>query len=155
MSIASLPILGAKRYGWDTALIQAGLRARTMSFNAITLQHAQGLLGLQDRSVSTALDGLLADLMNVTKPLLAGGALTTITLSVLNYAAETLNKLLFEGRDAFDIPDLYDWIQTMGTLASIVWCGESYACQLKTACGIEIMNIVVKLPKIRVVCHHY
>ncbi|KAF7125612.1 hypothetical protein CNMCM5793_001851 [Aspergillus hiratsukae] len=119
MSIATLPILGAKMYViWDTALIQAGLRARTMSFDAIMLQHAQGLLGLQDRSVGIARDGLLADLMNVTKPLLAGGALTKINLSVLNHAAETLNKILSEGGDAFDITDLYDWIQTLGTLAT-------------------------------------
>ncbi|KAJ5842180.1 hypothetical protein N7534_012010 [Penicillium rubens] len=118
MPIASLPILGGKIYViWDTALVQAGLRARTMSFDAIMLQHAQGLLGLRDESVMIARDGLLTDLMNVTKPLLLGSGLATINMSVLNHAAETLNEIL-AADDTLEIPDLYHWIQTMGTLAT-------------------------------------
>jgi hypothetical protein len=119
MAIASLPIFGRKIYViWDTALIQAGLRSRTMSFDAIMLQHAQGLLGLHDQSVRIARNGMLTDLMNVTKPLLAGVELTKINLSVLNHAAATLNDILLEGENEYEIPDLYSWVQTTGTLAT-------------------------------------
>ena len=117
MAIATLPMLGGKMYAvWDTALIQSGLRARTMSFDAIMCQHAQGLLGLQDRSVDLARDGMLADLMHVTKPILAGEALARINVTVLNHAAIVLDKI--RGETAYEVPDLYDWVLTTATLAT-------------------------------------
>ncbi|KAL4768993.1 hypothetical protein BDW60DRAFT_210401 [Aspergillus nidulans var. acristatus] len=92
-----------------------------MSFDAVMLQHAQGLLGLQDESVKIAGDGLLADLMSTTKPLLAGSALTDVNLSVLSHAAKTVSEILSSDniRDGFAIPDLYSWMQTVGTVATI------------------------------------
>lgn len=117
MAIATLPMLGGKMYAvWDTALIQSGLRAKTMSFDAIMCQHAQGLLGLQDSSVNLARDGMLADLMHVTKPILAGEALARINVTVLNHAAIVLNRIR-EGK-SYDVPDFYDWVQTTATLAT-------------------------------------
>jgi hypothetical protein len=97
-----------------------GLRARTMSFDAVILQHAQGLLGLQDESVKIARDGLLADLMSTTTPLLAGSALTDVNLSVLSHAAKTVSEILSSDNigDGFAIPDLYSWMQTVGTVAT-------------------------------------
>ena len=50
MGIATLPILGGKMYAvWDTALIQSGMRSKTMSFDAIMVKNAPGLLGLYDK----------------------------------------------------------------------------------------------------------
>ncbi|KAL4745369.1 cytochrome P450 [Aspergillus terricola var. indicus] len=91
-----------------------------MSFDAIMLQHAQGLLGLRDESVAIARDGLLADLMNVTKPLLAGSALVEVNLLVLNHAAEIVSNILCseEIKGGRAIPDLYSWVQTVGTEAT-------------------------------------
>ena len=87
-----------------------------MSFDAIMCQHAQGLLGLQDRSVDLARNGMLADLMHVTKPILAGEALARINVTVLNHAAIVLNAIRKE--KAYDVPDFYDWVQTTATLAT-------------------------------------
>ena len=117
MAIATLPMLGGKMYAvWDTTLIQSGLRAKTMSFDTIMCQHAQGLLGLQDRSVDLARDGMLADLMHVTKPILAGEPLVRINITVLNHAAIILNRIRKER--AYDIPDFYDWVKITATLAT-------------------------------------
>ena len=117
MAIATLPMLGGKMYAvWDTALIQSGLRAKTMSFDAIMCQHAQGLLGLQDRSVDLARDGMLTELMHVTKPILAGEPLARINVTVLNHAAVVLNK--FRKGKTYEVPDLYDWVQITATLAT-------------------------------------
>lgn len=117
MAIATLPILGGKMYAvWDTALIQSGLRAKTMSFDAIMIQHAQGLLGLSDQSLGLARDGMLADLMHVTKPILAGEPLARINVTVLNHAAIVLNEI--RTGEAYEVPDLYDWVQTTATLAT-------------------------------------
>ena len=116
MAIATLPMLGGKMYAvWDTALIQSGLRAKTMSYDAIMCQNAQGLLGVQDRSVDLARDGLLANLMHVTKPILAGEAMGRINVTVLNHAAIVLNGIRKE--KAYNVPDFYDWVQTTATLA--------------------------------------
>lgn len=117
MAIATLPMLGGKMYAvWDTALIQSGLRAKTMSFDAIMVQHAGGLLGLEKESVDIARDGMLTDLMHVTKPILAGEALARINVTVLNHAAIVLNDIR-KGK-AYEIPDLYDWVLTTATLAT-------------------------------------
>lgn len=117
MAIATLPMLGGKMYAvWDTALIQSGLRAKTMSFDAIMVQHAGGLLGLEKKSVDIARDGMLTDLMHVTKPILAGEALARINVTVLNHAAIILNDIR-KGK-ANEIPDLYDWVLTTATLAT-------------------------------------
>ena len=73
---------GGEMYAvWDTALIQSGLKAKTMSFDAIKVQHAQGLLGLEDRSLEIACNGMLADLMHVTKPILAREKLSRESMS--------------------------------------------------------------------------
>ncbi|KAL0262304.1 hypothetical protein SLS55_003746 [Diplodia seriata] len=118
VDIATLPILGGKMYAiWDISMIQSGLKAKTMSFDAIMMQHAQGLLGLSDKSLGLARDGMLTDLMNVTKPILAGEPLARINATVLNHAAETLDAIRRQP-EAYEIPDLYDWVQTTATLAT-------------------------------------
>ena len=101
---------------WDTALIQSGLKSKTMSFDAIMIQHAQGLLGLNDKSLALSRDGMLADLMHVTKPILAGEALAKINVTLLNHAAIELNKIRTKG--TFEVPDLYEWVKTTATLAT-------------------------------------
>ena len=117
MAIATLPMLGGKMYAvWDIALIQSGLKSKTMSFDAIMIQHAQGLLGLSNKSLKLSRDGMLADLMHVTKPILAGEALARINAQVLNHAAIVLNEI--GTRKAYEIPDFYDWVQTTATVAT-------------------------------------
>ena len=87
-----------------------------MSFDAIMIQYAQGLLGLSKKSLSLARDGMLADLMHVTKPILAGEPLARINVTVLNHAAIVLNEI--RTRKAYEVPDLYDWVQNTATLAT-------------------------------------
>lgn len=117
MAIATLPILGGKMYAiWDSALIQSGLRAKTMSFDPIMFQHAGGLMGLEKKSVDIARDGMLTELMHITKPMLAGESLARISATVLNYDATVLNNIR-KGK-GYEIPDLYDWVQTTVTLAT-------------------------------------
>lgn len=117
MDIATLPILGGKMYAvWDTALIQSGLKAKTMSFDAIMIQHAQGLLGLSDNSMSVVRDGMLADLMHITKPLLAGEPLARINLTVLHHANIVLDEI--RTKEAFEISDLYEWVKMTATEAT-------------------------------------
>lgn len=117
MAIATLPMLGGKMYAvWDIAMIQSGLKLKTMSFDAIMIQHAQGLLGLSDKSLELSRDGMLADLMHVTKPILAGEALARINATVLNHAAIELNEMGTE--KTYEIPDFYDWVQTTATVAT-------------------------------------
>ena len=117
MPIATLPMLGGKMYAiWDTALIQSGLKAKTMSFDAVMIQHAQGLLGLSDKSLEISRDGMLAELMHVTKPILAGEALARINATVLNHAAIELNEM--REREMYEVPDLYEWVKTTATLAT-------------------------------------
>lgn len=87
-----------------------------MSFDAIMIQHAQGLLGLSDKSLGLARDGMLADLMHVTKPILAGEPLAKINVTVLSHAAIVLNEI--RTGEAFEVPDLYDWVQNTATLAT-------------------------------------
>ena len=87
-----------------------------MSFDAIMLQHAKGLLGLSEQSMGVARDGLLAELMHVTKPILAGEPLARINITVLNHAAVILNEI--RARQAYEVRDLYDWVQTTATLAT-------------------------------------
>ena len=117
MAIATLPMLGGKIYAiWDTALIQSGLSKKTMSFDAIMLQHAKGLLGLSEHSMDVARDGLLAELMHITKPILAGEPLARINITVLNHAAVILNEI--RAKQAHEVQDLYDWVQTTATLAT-------------------------------------
>ncbi len=117
MAIATLPMLGGKMYAiWDTALIQSGLRAKTMSFDAIMIQHAQGLLGLSDESLGIARDGMLSDLMHVTKPILAGEALAKINVTVLNHAAIELNAMATKKTN--EVPNLYEWVKTTATMAT-------------------------------------
>ena len=101
---------------WDTALIQSGLKAKTMSFDGVMISHAQGLLGLNDRSLEISRDGMLAALMHVTKPILAGEALARINLTVLNHAAIELNEI--RKRESYEIPDLYEWVKNMATMAT-------------------------------------
>ena len=117
MAIATLPILGGKIYAiWDIALIRSGLKTKTMSFDDIMISHAQGLLGLNDKSLSISRDGMLADLMHVTKPILAGEPLVRINVTVLNHAALVFNEI--STGETYEIPDLYDWVQTTATLAT-------------------------------------
>ena len=117
MAIATLPMLGGKMYAvWDTALIQSGLKAKTMSFDAIMVQHAGGLLGLEKKSVDIARDGMLTDLMHVTKPILTGEALARINVTVLDHAATVLNEIR-KGK-TYEVPDLYDWVLNTATLAT-------------------------------------
>ncbi|KAI1322175.1 cytochrome P450 [Xylariaceae sp. FL0255] len=117
MAIATLPMPGGKIYAiWDLNLIQSGLTNKAMSFNAIMIHHAQGLLGLEDASIKIAEESLLEDLMHVTKPLLAGQPLAEMSAGLLNHACHILDDMLTES--TFVTPDFYDWVLKIGTLAT-------------------------------------
>lgn len=117
MAIATLPILGGKMYAvWDAALIQAGMKSKTMSFDAIMVQNAPGLLGINNETLAISRDGMLADLMHLTKPMLLGESLARISVASLNYAAILLNEM--GAKETYEVPDLYDWVQTLATLAT-------------------------------------
>ncbi|ETS78134.1 hypothetical protein PFICI_10196 [Pestalotiopsis fici W106-1] len=117
VDIAILPMPLGKIYAiWDIHLIQSALRSSAMSFDAIMMQHARGLLGLNERCLEVARTGMLRDLMRLTTSLLSGRSLATISVDFLNHAAPVLNEL--GARPTYCISDFYDWVQTIATLAT-------------------------------------
>ena len=59
---------------------------------------------------------MLADVMNVTKPHLAGESLARISFTSLNHAAIALNQI--RKAEAYEVSDFFDWVQITATLAT-------------------------------------
>ncbi|TDZ37779.1 7-alpha-hydroxycholest-4-en-3-one 12-alpha-hydroxylase [Colletotrichum trifolii] len=80
------------------------------------IQHAQGLLGVDEKTMAAVRSGLLGDLLRATKPAFAGEQLERHNLTALNRYAEAINST--QPGQPLELSSLYLWLQTVVTVAS-------------------------------------
>lgn len=97
-------------------MMQRALRTPSLSFEPLMIQHAQGLLGVDDRVMSVIRSGLLGGLMQATKPVFAGEQLATLNLAALGYYAGVINMI--EPGEPLQLANLYSWLADIVTAAT-------------------------------------
>ncbi|KAK1623163.1 prostacyclin synthase [Colletotrichum phormii] len=117
LSAATLPILNGKIYAvFEPALIQLALRSPSLSFEPLMIQHAQGLLGVNEDVLHAVRSGLLGDLLRATKPAFSGEQLEKYNLRALSQYATVINRI--QPETPLKLSKLQTWLQDVVTVAS-------------------------------------
>lgn len=110
---------------WSPTLIQAGLRAKTMTFDTFALEFAQRIYGVSSVTVellrghTEIQDSPLARMSSVMHPALSGKHLKDMNTWALSYIAERLNAI--NGDGGLEAKSLFQWVKQI----SMVSTGEA------------------------------
>jgi hypothetical protein len=117
MPIASLQMLWGKVYAiWDPFLSQAALKSRACSFDAFSMDFAGKVLGLTDESVRGIREtNVFADFnVGIHEGLRPVHVAEMSSIAGAQIAAR-LNKI---GTTGFEIPNLFEWVREVISLAT-------------------------------------